>query len=158
MKSTVLVYTVFLALSMTPVFAAEAGHDHHHDERPAKLQLNAGKKWKTDAPLRQSMAEIRQLFASNLEAIHANKLAPTGYHTLARNLENDVSRIVAQCKLPPAADAQLHIIVAELMSGVEMMSGHANAGTARKGAVKVIEALNRYSQYFNDPDFKKLGH
>lgn len=158
MKNTVLVCAVFLALSMTPVYAAEAGHDHLHNERPAKLQLNAGKKWETDAPLRQSMAEIRQLFASNLQAIHTNKLALTRYHELARNVESAVSRIVAQCKLPPAADAQLHIIVAELMSGVEMMSDHANAGTARKGAVKVIEALNRYSQYFNDPGFKKLGH
>ncbi len=158
MKHSVLVSTVLLALSMPPVFAAEVEHHHPHDEHPAELQLNAGKKWETDAPLRQSMTELRQLFASNLEGIHANEIALGGYHELARNTESAVSRIVAQCKLPPAADAQLHIIVAELLSGAEMMSDHANAGTAHKGAVKVIESLNRYGQYFNDPGFKMLSY
>jgi hypothetical protein len=150
--------TVLSALLMNPAFAVDTGHDHHHGEQPTKLQLDAGKKWETDAPLRQSMAKIRQSLASSLKAIHANQLTLARYNELAKNVESSVSRIVAQCKLPPAADAQLHIIVAELMSGAELMSDQTNSGTARNGAVKVIEALNRYGQYFNDPGFKKLGH
>ena len=80
------------------------------------------------------------------------------YHALAKQVESGVSRIVARCKLPPAADAQLHIIVAELMSGAELMASPADAASARKGAVKVIEALNQYGEYFNDIGFNKLSH
>lgn len=59
-------WSLVWALSLTPAFAADAGHEHPHDAPPAKLQLDAGKKWQTDATLRQSMAELRQLFASKL--------------------------------------------------------------------------------------------
>ncbi len=158
MKSMIFACTVLSALLMNTAFAVDTAHNHRHDGKPAKLQLNAGKKWETDGPLRQSMAEIRQSFARSLKAIHANQLTLARYNELAKNVESSVSRIVAQCKLPPAADAQLHIIVAELMSGAELMFDQANSDRARNGAIKVVEALNRYGQYFNDPGFKRLGH
>lgn len=145
------------ALLINPVFAMEAGHDHSAGQ-PATLQLNAGKQWETDAPLRQSMTEMRQSFADNLNAIHAKQLALPEYNALAQSVERSVARIVAQCKLPPAADAQLHIIVAELISGSQLMADQSSVETARSGAVKVVGALNRYGQYFNDPGFKPLGH
>lgn len=158
MKNLILACSLCSALLTSPAFASETGHDHPHGEQPAKLQLDAGKQWQTDAPLRQSMAGLRQSFADTLDAIHTDQLTLAGYNALAKDVDSAVVRIVAQCKLPPAADAQLHVVVAELMAGAKLMADPADAGTARSGAVRVVKALNSYGQYFNDPDFKALGH
>ncbi len=158
MKRLIPGLVAFAVFLITPAFAVGADHDHHHDAQSVKLQPNAGRKWETDAPLRGSMAEIRQSVAGNLHAIHEDRLPAKSYNMLAKTIGEAVSTIIAQCKLPPAADAQLHLIVAELMAGAQQMSGKADSGQARSGAIRVIEALNNYAKYFDDPDFKSLGH
>ncbi len=144
----------FLAAG-APAFAANDAHDHGHATATATLQLNAGKQWETDAALRKAMGEIRQSMASSLHAIHENKLSPKAYGALAKKVERSVGDIVANCKLPPAADAQLHIVIAELLAGAEQMAGKAKR---MDGAVKVIGALDNYGKYFDDPGFQPIAH
>lgn len=146
------------ALSLTPTWAVETAHDHHKSEQTTTLHLNAGKKWDTDAPLRKSMAEIRQLMAKDLQAIHNNKLPAKDYKKLAARIEAAVATIIKQCKLPQAADEQLHLIVAELLAAAEQMAGKAHTGEARDGAIKVLGTLSNYERYFNDTSFKALEH
>lgn len=109
----------------------------------------------TDAPLRKAMGEIRQSIASSLHAIHENKFSAQAYGGLAKKVEGAVGDIVANCKLPPAADAQLHIVVADLLAGAEQMAGKARR---MNGAVKVIGALDNYGKYFDDPGFQPIAH
>lgn len=148
-----------LALS-TASFAAPAHkHDAHADHAaPTALQLNAGKKWATDEALRKSMGSIRQSVAASLHQIHQNRLTPTGYDALARKVEGEVGNIVANCKLEPQADAQLHLIVADLLAGAEQMSGKLKQAKRQDGAVKVIGALENYASFFDDPKFKPIAH
>ncbi|MFT3857391.1 MAG: hypothetical protein QM742_07815 [Aquabacterium sp.] len=139
------------ALATTP----STDHAHTHEDAPAPaLQLNAGKKWETDAALRQGMAEIHQAMAAHRVAIHEGKLSPKAAKQLARKIEGAVARIVAQCKLPPAADAQLHIIVAELLAGAHQMAGNTTSIKPHAGAIKVMNALHNYATYFDDPGFQ----
>ena len=52
----------------TPLAATNhAAHDHSHepDTAAVTLQLNAGQKWDTDAPLRLAMGNIRQAMAGS---------------------------------------------------------------------------------------------
>ena len=158
MKRLTLGFAALAALLINPAFAVGTAHDHHHVGQSVTLQLNAGTKWQTDAPLRRSMAEIRPSVAANLHAIHEDRLPAESYRMLARTIEEAVATIIAQCKLPPAADAQLHLIVAELMAGAQLMSSTADSGEARSGAIRVVEALNNYAAYFDDPDFRSLEH
>ena len=137
--------------------AAPPDHAHGHDA-PATLQLNAGKKWPTDAALRQSMGNNRQSVAGALQDIHEDRLAPAAYNALAHKIEGVVGQIVANCKLEPQADAQLHLIVAALLEGADQMAGQAKSGKRRDGAIKVIGALENYSGYFDDPLFKPIAH
>ncbi len=146
------------ALTLTPSWAVETAHDHHHGEQTSALHLNAGKKWDTDAALRKSMADIRQLMAEDLPAIHNNELSAKGYEQLAARIEAAVATLINQCKLSQAADEQLHLIVAELLTGAEQMAGKAPTGTARDGAITVMGAISNYEQYFNDSSFEALGH
>jgi hypothetical protein len=155
MKPYLLTALTVLSLAAVPAFAANNAHEHGHEAHGATLQLNAGKKWETDAPLRKAMGEIRQSMASSLHAIHENKFSAQAYGGLAKKVEGAVGDIVANCKLPPAADAQLHIVVADLLAGAEQMAGKAKR---MDGAVKVIGALDNYGKYFDDPGFQPIAH
>lgn len=148
-----------LSLSAASLAAPVHKHDAHADHAaPTTLQLNAGKKWATDEPLRKSMENIRQSVAASLHQIHENRLIAAGYDTLARKVEGEVGNIVSNCKLEPKADAQLHLIVADLLAGAEQMAGKVKKAKRQDGAVKVIGALEKYATYFDDPQFKPIAH
>ena len=63
---TFVALTVLSLAAAGPALAAADAHEHHHGTTPASLQLNAGKKWQTDAPLRAAMGQIRQSMAAAL--------------------------------------------------------------------------------------------
>ena len=133
-------------------------HEHGHEGAPAALQLNAGRKWETDAALRQSMGAIRRNMAAALHDIHERRLPPAGYDALARKVEREVGEIVAHCKLEAKADAQLHLVVADLLAGAGQMAAKAKPDARRKGAMKVLGALEQYGAYFDDPGYKPIAH
>lgn len=140
--------------SAAPAFAADA---HHHGAgEPARLTLDHGKKWASDAPLRKSMAEVRAALAAKQAAIHKGTLTPDDYKALGVLVEARVATIVAECKLEPAADANLHLIVADLVAGADAMQGKSKLAPAA-GAVQTVRALNAYGRYFNHPGWKSLG-
>lgn len=162
MKRNILTALTLISLgAATPALAANnAAQDHSHDHggAPATLQLNAGKKWETDAPLRKAMGDIRQTIAASLDAIHNNKLPAKDYTAIAHKVETAVGDIVANCKLDKQADDQLHIIVADLLAGAEQMAGKAKQAKPRDGAVKVIVALDNYGKYFDDAGYRPIKH
>lgn len=129
-------------------------HQHAAGE-PAKLALDHGKKWGTDEPLRKSMSEIRKVLAAKQEAIHKGTLTPADYQALAATVDAQVATIIAECKLEPAADANLHLIIAELLAGAQAMQGK-SASQPVAGAVRTAQAVNRYGQYFDHPGWKAL--
>lgn len=142
--------------------AAEHRHDahaaHEHGDAAPALQLNAGRKWETDAALRTAMDAIRQNMVAALPDIHERRLPPAGYDALARKVEREVGEIVAHCKLDAKADAQLHLIVADLLAGAGQMAAKAKPDARRNGAVKVLGALEQYGAYFDDPGYKPIAH
>ncbi len=151
---------IFLAAATPALAANNAAHDqgHAHSEAPATLELNAGKKWETDAALRKAMGDIRQAMAAALHTIHENRLSAKGYGTLAGKVEAAVNAMITQCKLGTKADAQLHIIIADLLAGAEQMAGKVKPVKRMDGAVKTIGALDNYGKYFDDPGFQPIVH
>jgi hypothetical protein len=134
--------------------AAETGHDHGHAAASAK-PLPAGKRWSTDAPLRESMEQIRHSLEPKLAAIHNDKLAADEYKALAEHADKQVANIVANCKLPPDADAALHGIIAQIGEGTEAMAGKSKV-SPRDGAARVAKALDEYGRTFDHPRWKRL--
>jgi hypothetical protein len=134
--------------------AAEPTHSHAHGESEATLTLDHGQKWQTDAPLRQGMGNMRAAMSKALPAIHGNKLDRAGYDALAGKLEGEMAYVVTNCKLDPQADAQLHIVLAQIGGGIEQMK----AAQGENGAVAVVTALNAYGEHFDHPGWKPLGH
>jgi hypothetical protein len=91
-------------------------HKHDHGAAPARLELNNGQKWQTDAPLRKAC----RISATAMDAVHLQHPRAQAfrrqYGALAKRVNGEVSGIVANCKLEPQADAQLHLVIAETSS------------------------------------------
>lgn len=146
-----------LTCSLATSVAAVAADTHQHAaSEHAGLALDHGHKWATDAPLRQAMTAIRTALAARHEAIHHGSLSAADFQALGSELEAQVASIVANCRLEPAADANLHLIIARLLAGAAAMQGHSGT-TPAAGAVQAIEAVNDYGRYFDHPGWQPLG-
>lgn len=141
MKQALLAVAVALAFGGPALAANEHAHGHE-----AKLELNQGKKWATDEPLRQGMENIRAALATDKRP---------DYKALAAKINAEVAAIVQNCKLEPQADAELHKLIAEIMAGAEAMEGKEKGASPRAGAKRVAEALEQYGRYFDHPGWKK---
>lgn len=159
-----LVAAIVLGATTGHAGASERGQDRHehahdrqhaHDPGAMKLALNKGRKWDTDEALRKGMSAMRAEVGRALHAIHDGKLDAAGYQALARSLEGEMAQVVANCRLAPDADAQLHIVLARLTEGVDAMK---TDSPREDGAVKVVDALNAYGRHFDHPGWKKIRH
>lgn len=149
----VLRLTAMICIAL-PAFAAE--HSHHHGTAPQQLQLNAGKPWAIDAPLRQAMDNINDAMKQALPRIHHNRFTNADYQKLGATVDKEIAYAVANCKLEPKADAMLHLVVAELSAGAEAMQGKGRL-SRHDGAVKVIEALHAYGRFFQHTGWVAVG-
>lgn len=143
-------------------WVAEPPHVHSHAHAAgglavSGLQLKAGQQWATDLPLRQAMTNLRQRMARALPPIHRQQLREADYAQLATAIHAQVGSIVERCRLAPEADAMLHLVIADLSSGADMMAGK-NAEDRLHGAQQVVEALNAYGQHFRHPGWQPLRH
>lgn len=139
-----------------PYAASAAQHEHHADAAVPKLELHAGKKWATDAPLRKGMSAIRASVAGALAAAHSGKATAATYEAVAKEATGQIAYIVKNCKLDPKADAQLHIVVGEIMQAVETLEGKGAEKDRASGLLAIAGALNTYGEYFAHPGWKAL--
>lgn len=144
-----------LATTTAPVFAADAAHSHDSASH-ATMELKQGKKWETDAPLRQGMNAIHGYVSTSLADAGQGKMTPNNYDGLSRNVMTQVTYIVQNCKLEPEADAQLHILLANIVQSVEAAEGKVAGQERAEGLTKMAQALNSYGQYFDHPGWKDL--
>jgi len=136
-RKTAVAFAIALAFA-GPAAYGQAGHEHGHAADEPQLVLNQGKKWPTDAPLRQGMENIRSALGGGMK-----------YGALATKVSTEVAGIVQNCKLEPEADAQLHLVIADIMAGVEALEGKAKGETRRAGAEKIARALVAYGEHFD---------
>lgn len=154
-RTLVLVLATAFSTAVTlPALAAEH-HSHSHGahaEAPTRLTLDNGRKWKTDAPLRNGMQEIR----AALEGAHGHDrdISPAQYKALGMTLERNIAAIVMNCKLEPAADANLHVIIGELNAAANAFRGDSPA-EAEKALQRAARATRDYARYFEHPGFMK---
>lgn len=154
MKTVTLLAFLVAAAAALPVAAVE-DHSQHQASDHTQLSLDHGRKWATDKPLREGMTHIRATMAGKLKQIHQDQLTAEQYHALGAAIQQQVSAIIAQCKLDPKADAMLHIVLADLLAGADAMQGN-GAMTPASGAHQVVEAMNAYGNYFNHPGWRSL--
>ncbi|MGD9661453.1 MAG: hypothetical protein AB7U63_09275 [Porticoccaceae bacterium] len=148
---------LFVALGcfavVAPPLAATDNAAHNHGRSDGQLALDNGSKWAADSPLRHGMARLNGAVAEAVTAIHRGEMGDAGYDLLADAAAAEIAFIIDNCALEPAADAQLHHIIAEIMAGVAMAKGNASGHSRKDGVIKMRNAVNDYGRYFDDPQF-----
>lgn len=123
-----------------------------HGSVVQELRLDQGKRWPTDEPLRQGMSDIRATMSMALPQIHLGQFTPEQYDVLADTVQERVDHVVRNCRLPEEADAQLHIVLMEIVDGTEAMrSGSDRLG----GSMRIIQAIEAYGRHFDHPGWKE---
>lgn len=159
-----LIHLFFLAsILIFPAFSRAERHaehqysEHNHAEAiHEKLTLNDGKKWRTDETLRHAMKNIHASVTSALPDIQSSKLSPTQYDALGKEIAEQLSLIVQNCKLDPKADLQLHLIIASIADGIDTATAKKSTQKRALGIHKITESLNNYGKYFDHPDWQTL--
>jgi hypothetical protein len=123
-------------------------HDHGDSNQ---LVLNDGKKWQTDAALRQGMQTIRDLIMpltmrSTEQSINAEQAKK-----IALGVKEQVNYLINNCKLDAKADAVLHTLIADLLKGSELLTQQTSDA---QGIVIIQEVLHTYPQYFDHPNWE----
>jgi hypothetical protein len=134
MKTT---FKLWLALISSFVILANAaslraemditGNLHSHEQNEnvtSELSLDHGKKWQTDAPLCQGMQSINDAVMRAVPAYHQATFTETDADELAREINGQVNYLVINCKLEPGADATLHVLIGDLLTGVAEISNN----------------------------------
>lgn len=148
-------HLLLAATLATPLAALAATPSHDHGAAaPQKIELNAGKKWATDAPLRKAMTGIKASVDRTLPAAHAGKAKAADFDAFGQAVTAQVAYIVENCKLDPKADEQLHTVIGEILQGTEMAQGKQGEQERASGVVKVAQALNAYGSHFQHPGWK----
>ena len=134
------------ALGLSAPLAFAQDHAHHH-AAPAAQATAPAQRYATDAPLRENMAGIREAVGTLEHAEHA-QLDAAQVAALADKVNGHVRTIIAECKLPPEADAALHGIIGGLGQGIAALKEN----PADLGPVAGMRAaLADYARMFDDP-------
>lgn len=141
---------------------AETGSAHHHKHYDAELKLNQGKKWETDRALRQGMRNIRSATDNAMQSAHTSP----GHHlekpqaeSLAKQVNQQVEHIFAECKLSAEADAVLHGLLADMLQAAQLLKEpvgsdrHSVQQTRLQALLSIQKSLDLYPQYFNDSEW-----
>lgn len=129
-----------------------SGHETHHLP-PSGLMLNGEARWSTDTALRSGMNGIREAVVSTLHGAGEQPMTAQQATTLASTIQSQINYMIANCKLPPQADAVLHVLLGQLLEGAAALKQNpADAAAVHT----IIEALKNYPVYFDHPDWKPV--
>lgn len=129
-----------------------SGHEAHHLPLSG-LMLNGEARWSTDTALRSGMNGIREAVVSTLHGAGERPMTAQEATVLADTIQNQISYMIANCKLAPQADAVLHVLLGQLLEGAAALKQNP-ADTAALHTI--IEALKNYPVYFDHPDWKPV--
>jgi hypothetical protein len=156
MKRNAAIFSIaLLALGAAPALANVHSHEPAAHGVPAFLAFDEGRKWATDEALRQRMGEIRDALAGQSRAILAGDLGDQEARALGAQIESRVAAIVTECNLPPAADANLHLVVADLVRAADILQGRTSQKPQRGTAI-AVRATQMYATYFDHPGWRPV--
>ncbi len=133
-------------------------HDHGHAEHgDMQLELDHGRRWATDAPLREGMERIRAAVEMARQAGAQGGLNATQAQALAAATEDGIAFMVQHCRLEPKADVNLHILLGRLSAAATAVKANPMAAD---GLPQMLEVLDIYPRYFTHPGWQAIarGH
>jgi hypothetical protein len=127
--------------------AGGASHDGHAEHGPAPV-LAEGQRWATDEPLRAAMTRIREAVERNSAAYDQQQLQAVDAETLASAVEQDITYMVANCRLEPEPDAALHALIGRMMNAAAALRKEPMSDA---GLPQLVAVLHEYHATFDHP-------
>lgn len=127
----------------TPAMTTHDAHEAHDSPHGTSIAPPDGERWPTDKPLRTGMSRIQ---AAVEQSTTASPLSRELSLALARTIEQNVTYIIEHCKLPPRADAALHVVIARILAGTHRLKEDASTDAA---VAQVLDALRDYRDAFD---------
>lgn len=130
------------------VATAAETHAHSDAANAHQLTLDHGRKWQTDEALRTSMIEIR----AALGDLQSKQKSLTGqdFQAAGNRIDSAIGYIVANCKLEPEADRNLHLVLEHMVKGSDGLKAN-DPQQQSAGMTEVADALQLYGEYFDHP-------
>lgn len=119
---------------------AEATHDDHADAS-ANLELNNGKKWKTNTEMLPYIQKQEQL-------IDAYDDETGDYKKLAADLSTANDQLIKSCTMTGKSHDVLHVWLTDHMKKIDLLAKAATQKEAEKIAESLEHSMESYHQYF----------
>jgi hypothetical protein len=143
--------TVLLATSL--LLACNAGNEEEktgaakpaaeiHAEHVTGLALNNGVKWKADSATFVNVALLQKIISK------AKKESLEIYFQTATDLQNDLNKLISECKMKGADHEALHHWLKPVMEKTKELKDANNIETAEKISVEIKKQINLFPQYF----------
>jgi len=122
------------------------------DNTPIESSLEQGKKWETDAVVRQGMENIRQVMLAQQTRISKAELNTQDYRQLAETIEQHLALLMQNRKISKGAEKAFHLVVmVDLTQNLNLMRTGATVPLQRVGALGVLQSLRLYGEFFQHP-------
>lgn len=153
-KAGYLILSACMLVLVLVLAPAQAQQAHAHAEHGTMhLELDHGRLWATDAPLREGMERVHAAVVKQADVQGGLNAAQAT--TLAAGVEDGIVFMVQHCKLEPKADANLHILLERLSAAATAVKANPKAAN---GLPQMLEVLDTYPRYFNHPGWKAIAH
>jgi len=144
---TLLLASVLSTASLAMPFSdapptTHGAHDAHGSPGDATVAPPSGERWSTDEPLRTGMSRIQ----SAVEQSSETPLSRESSLALAQAIEQNVTYIIEHCKLPPQADAALHVLLARILAGTNQLKNDPSSDAA---VAQIRSAVQDYRDAFD---------
>ena len=137
---------IILACALAGVAPSLAAQEHESAPVASKPQAST-QRFVPDATLRREMQGIHASVEALAHYEHGHMGAAQAV-TLATAIEEHVNTIIANCKLPPDADAALHAIIVPLLQNASALKQKPEDLSA---IAPMRSALEQYERQFRDP-------
>ena len=94
------------------------------------------------------MERIHGVMADALPAFEKGGLSAETATALANEVQTQVQFLIANCKLEPAADAQLHLVIGQMLAAADALS---KEPMSKEGMPRLHEAVQLYGDHFEHP-------
>ena len=146
MKSQI---AIVLATVLAAAGSSAIAHEHEHAAATPATTGSAARtqRFAADATLRKEMQGIRTSVAA-LEHYGHGHMGPEQAVILATAIEGHVRTIIANCKLPPEADAALHRIIVPLLQDAAALK---KAPRDLAPIPRLRRSVDEYDRQFRNP-------
>lgn len=120
--------------------------EHHHQEHADELSLNKGTKWQVDENTRIHAAALIE----KTDAFHKKTNADlTDYHLFAGDMQQEINRLVNDCKMKGEDHDALHRWLEPVLQDVSVLKETNSSGAGKQAAQTLTEKIKKFNQYFH---------